>query len=194
MATPFCCTRLRVSRRFGCGHRDIPSWPALVAQAGMDAAQAALLVTQFALALIPLACYWALTLPYGITTALCTALLCVTAPGLLIEANLASPDTVFLLLAMLALGCVVRNRFGLAGLLAGIALCVHNTGVALFLAMCVAAATDNTVPRKVCSSLARIALGGIASRLPRCLELLGTRNAYPISDASVHFRYLAKST
>ena len=150
------------------GSAPIRLWPpgypvlaALAAQSGIDAARAALLVTQVALALIPISCFWALTPAYGLTTALCTSVICLTAPGLLPESNIAMSDSVFLLLAILTLGCVIRGRFLLAGLLAGAALCVHNSAIALILASCIAAAADDLNLQKAGASLLRIAQGAL---------------------------------
>ena len=184
------------------GSAPIRLWPpgypvlaALAAQSGIDAARAALLVTQVALALIPISCFWALTPAYGLTTALCTSVICLTAPGLLPESNIAMSDSVFLLLAILTLGCVIRGRFLLAGLLAGAALCVHNSAIALILASCIAAAADDlNLAEGRGVSIAHRSGGVVANRRSRCMELLGAGNFHAIFHASVYIGNLAEPT
>ncbi len=142
-----------------------PGYPFLggvFALVGVDPATAILLVAQLAVAVLSPACFWALGHRFNQTVRICTVIVCVTAPGVLTNANLVSSDAVFLVFAVLVIGLVIRGRFGLGAGLACLSLMVRNSAVALILTVGVTAILDDPRPRVVAKRIAACVFGGLA--------------------------------
>jgi len=168
-----------------------PGYPllaGLVALSGLDAPDSALLLAQASVALIPAACYWAVVPQIGRLAAFCAAAVCVTAPGVLAYANLVSSDPVFLVVAVLALGALIRGRFSLCMFLACLGRLIRNSGIALVLSIGITALLDSPgiqVFRQRCVSLLA---GGVAPMLALIgwdLWALGTLSPYQMPPSTL---------
>jgi 4-amino-4-deoxy-L-arabinose transferase-like glycosyltransferase len=100
------------------GPRPMYLWPpgfsvliAAVTSAGVPALTAAYLLSRTSVALLLPAVYWALYLAFGRPLALIAAALCFTSPGILANANLVATESTSLLIAVIAFGFTVRERF-----------------------------------------------------------------------------------
>jgi hypothetical protein len=123
-----------------------PTLIAIVASTGLDAAVVALWLTRLSLVFLPLVSYWAIHRAVGIPIAIAAALLSVSAPGILRGAHFVTSDAPFALAVMVSLGFLLRGLasdtgvtrwsrlLAVAGLLAGAALTIRNSGVALIAA------------------------------------------------------------
>lgn len=140
-----------------------PGYPiigGLVALAGLPVEDALLFTTRISLALALPAAVWALRPSLGLWLALQTGILLVTAPGLISDANIAGSDAVFVVFVVLTLGCLARQKYLMVGLMAGLALCVRNSGLGLGSAVCLTIVLTERGTREVAERLARVALGG----------------------------------
>ena len=152
------------------GAKPMALWPpgypvlgGLLALTGLPAQEALLLLTRVSLAACVPAAVWALTPAIGARFALLAGILCVTGPGLLPNANLASTDAVFCCVSVLAAGCLIRGRFLLLGFLIALGLCIRNAGVALAVTAAVVIVLDE---RPSCTTLARLVRVGIGAAPP----------------------------
>jgi glycosyltransferase involved in cell wall biosynthesis len=123
-----------------------PGYPvvgAAVSWFGLPPPQALLLVTRLSVAACVPALTWALLTNLRPTLAVLAAVLGVMAPGLVSNANLASSDAVFCLMAVLATGCMARERWLLAGMFISLGFCLRNAAFALGAAAAVAAVLED---------------------------------------------------
>jgi hypothetical protein len=140
-----------------------PGYPvlgALVALSGLPANDALLLVTRLSLAACVPALVWATGRVISPWMSLLAGILCMTAPGLLSNANLASTDAVFCLVSILAAGCVVQGRYLTLGILISLGMGLRNAAVALALAATLVAVADHPLSRSTIGRLGRMAVGG----------------------------------
>jgi hypothetical protein len=165
----------------------LPVLGGIVSLFGLPAQDALLWVTRGALAMCLPAAYWALAPALGTWPAVLTGILCITAPGLLSDANQVSSDAVFALLCLLALGSLMRERLVATGLMVGLALCVRNSALALGCAIFITTLLDNSGLRDLLARLTRLVLGGtvpVVSLLLWNVLALGTLSPYSMPPST----------
>lgn len=125
-----------------------PGYPvliAVVASAGIDAAEASLWLTRLFVALLPLAVYWAIHRAVPRSVAIAGALISGSALGILRDANFVTADAPFAVIVALSLGSLLRSLdendsarsfrlLILTGILTALAITIRNSGIALALA------------------------------------------------------------
>lgn len=179
-----------------------PGFPLLIAAGTglrVDAALCALWLTRTAVALMPLAVYWAFHRAIGRPLAIAGGLLAFSAIGMLPFAHQVSSDPPFALVVIVAAGFLLRGfasdrcgNFVLAGLLTAVALSLRNSGVALILAEFVTFAclwlSDERPRRRLARAFAVFAAGlgfGILPLLAWNLIILQTLAPYRMDPSTL---------
>lgn len=183
-----------------------PGFPvliALVASFGIEAAEASLWLTRFAVAVLPFTAYWAIYPAVGRPVAIVGALLCGSAFGLLQDAHLMSSDAPFALAVSAAVGLFLRgvdeSEVGrssrlliVAGLTSALAITIRNGGIALALTEGATLATlwiareasfETTVRRAVSTALGGAC--GLAPLLVWNLRMFGEFMPYDLPPSTV---------
>ncbi|MCX7375453.1 MAG: hypothetical protein NTY94_01795 [Alphaproteobacteria bacterium] len=115
-----------------------PTLIALVSLTGLGVLQAGMVLSAGGVAAAVPAAYWAVRPALGRWAAGGVAMLCLSGPGIILYANTFGTEPVFLCLVLLALGCMIRGRFLVAGFVVGLSLLLRNTGLALVPALGIA--------------------------------------------------------
>ncbi len=139
-----------------------PGYPMIVALAaatGLGVLSAAMLVTAGGVAAVVPAAYWAMQPVLGRLGAFAVAVLCLTAPGIILFAYTFGTEPVFLCVAILAIGCMARGWFFASGVVLGLSLLLRNSGLALVPALGMAVLLDARSLKQAWANAWRAAAG-----------------------------------